>query len=71
MSQQKPTAGDIRIAIKRTVQRHQSITAAEVVEETAADLGCAEADVVTQLDELEREGLVYLVGDGSHEVRLP
>jgi len=71
MSQQKPTSGDIRIAIKQTVERHTTINVAEVVEETAAGLGCAEADVVEQLDELEREGLVYLVGDRNQEVRLP
>jgi hypothetical protein len=67
-----PSTGSIRIAIKRTVDRHETITAAEVVAETAAGQGCPEADVVEALDELERNGLVYLVGDGEDaEVRIP
>jgi hypothetical protein len=63
---------DIRIAIKDAVERHEDVCVAEVVTAASRRCGCREADVKDQLDALERNGFVYLVGDGADaEVRTP
>jgi len=69
------TRQQLRRTIRRVTERHDSITVAEVVANTADATGADEADVVDVLDELERNGFVYLVGDGvvarDKEVRVP
>jgi hypothetical protein len=64
-----------RPTVRRTVRkvvRGSPVDVADVVERTAVTLDCPEHIVRDELDALEREGFVYLVGDGdSAEVRLP
>lgn len=63
---------DVRIAIKDAVERHDDVCVAEVVTAASRRCGCRESDVKDQLDVLERNGFVYLVGDGADtEVRMP
>jgi len=69
------TRQQLRRTIRTITERHDTITVAEVVSNAAVATGADEADVVNVLDELERHGFVYLVGDsdvpGEKEVRVP
>jgi len=64
-----------RVAVRRTVREivtGQPIDKAETISEVASRLETSEEIVREELNELERHGFVYLVGDGdSAEVRLP
>jgi len=63
---------DVRRAVADSVETRERATVAEVVTDVAARFGVAEAAIKDELDALERNGFVYLVGDGSSaEVRLP
>jgi D-arabinose 1-dehydrogenase-like Zn-dependent alcohol dehydrogenase len=63
---------DVRQAVADSVETRERATVAEVVTDVAARFGVAEAAIKEELDALERNGFVYLVGDGSSaEVRLP
>jgi hypothetical protein len=67
-----PDGSVLRLEIKECIQRHDSVTVAEIVTEVGRDNGCPEALVVEQLDEMEQHGFVYLIGEGSSaEVKLP
>jgi len=64
-----------RVAVRRTVREvvtGDPIDKAETISDVASRLETSEETVRDELDELERHGFVYLVGDGdSAEVRLP
>jgi len=63
---------DVRRAVADSVETRERATVAEVVTDVAARFGVAEAAIKDELDALERNGFVYLVGAGSSaEVRLP
>jgi Flp pilus assembly CpaE family ATPase len=70
----QPDGATLRSEIRDCVDRHKTITVAEVVTEVSRDCGCPEVAVVEQLDTMEQHGFCYLVGDGGArdaEVRLP
>jgi len=64
-----------RVAARRTVRAVVTggpIQKGQTISEVASRLETSEETVRDELDELERHGFVYLVGDGdSAEVRLP
>jgi len=66
MSQQETqqTRQQLRRTVRKTAERHDSVTVSEVVRGVSTDTGTKQADVVDVLDELERHGFIYLVGDG-------
>jgi len=68
-------AGVDRPAIRRAVRAvvaGQPVDKRETISEVAGRLEASEEIVREELNELERHGFVYLVGDGdSAEVRLP
>jgi hypothetical protein len=64
----------LRRSVRKTAERHDSISVAEVVSEVKNTTGAKEAAVLDVVDELERNGFVYLVGEGENaekEVRVP
>jgi predicted ArsR family transcriptional regulator len=64
-----------RVAVRRTVREvvtGDPVDKGETISEVAGRLETSEGIVRDELDELERHGFVYLVGNGdSAEVRLP
>jgi len=64
-----------RVAVRRTVREvvaGDPIEKGQTIIEVASRLETSEETVRDELNELERHGFVYLVGDGdSAEVRLP
>jgi predicted ArsR family transcriptional regulator len=64
-----------RVAVRRTVREVVSgdpIDKDQTISEVAGRLETSEETVREELNELERHGFIYLVGDGGDaEVRLP
>jgi len=64
-----------RVAVRRTVREvvtGDPVDKAETISEVAGRLETPEGIVREELNELERHGFVYLVGDGDDaEVKLP
>jgi hypothetical protein len=72
MSHERPSASTLRRTVKSVAELHDQITVGELVAEVADRHGCREQMALAALDQMERHGMVYLVGDGATaEVRLP
>ena len=66
-------AGQIQTTLKEIVRRSEdTVTRGTLITDAALELGVDTERVVTQLDQLDRKGEVYHVGEGEHaEVRVP
>jgi len=65
------TRPDLRRNVRQTIRDRDTVTRSTLVEAVAAETDNPTDAIDRELDALEREGFVYLVGDGDPEVRLP
>jgi uncharacterized protein YgbK (DUF1537 family) len=62
---------ELRRTVRNTIRDRDTVTRSTLVEAVAAETNAPNEAVNSELDALEREGFVYLVGDDDPEVRLP